>query len=112
MDCNLRIGSDCIIHNITTIFYSNSIKTNCSLAFTSVFMFLLAIYFTDILDYTAYAQQELNITHGVASGDVTNQSASIWSRSNSQSMMNVEYGTKENSSNAMYQEGLVANAST
>ncbi len=112
MDFNLPIGSDRIIHTSTIIFYSSSIKTNCSLAFASVFMFLLTIYLASILDYTAYAQHELNITHGVASGDVTNQSATIWSRSNSQSMMNVEYGTKEKLSNAMYQEGSVAYAST
>jgi hypothetical protein len=51
---------------------------------------------------TAYgAQQLLNnnnnnnnklfVTHGIASGDITNNSAIIWSRSNSESIMNVQY---------------------
>ena len=112
MNFKPRIGSYRIIHTSAISFYFSSIKANFSLAFALAFMFLITICFANILDYTAYAQQELNITHGVASGDVTNQSATIWSRSNSQSMMNVEYDTNENLSNAMYQEGSVANAST
>ncbi|MGI0045478.1 MAG: PhoD-like phosphatase N-terminal domain-containing protein [Nitrososphaeraceae archaeon] len=31
------------------------------------------------------------ITHGITSGDVTNESAIIWSRANQQAQMNVEY---------------------
>ncbi len=88
-------------------------KTQSSLVFALGFMFLLTIIcFAGIIYNTAYAQQELNITHGVASGDVTNQSATIWSRSNSVSIMNVEYDTNENFSNYMYKGGSVANAST
>jgi phosphodiesterase/alkaline phosphatase D-like protein len=45
-----------------------------------------------------YAQQNANlfITHGVASGDVTDHSAIIWSRSNKQAQMHVEYNTNSN----------------
>ncbi|MBA3750519.1 MAG: alkaline phosphatase D family protein [Nitrosopumilus sp.] len=112
MDFNLRNGSEYIINTSEKTFYLNCIKSNFSSAFALGLIFLLTTYFANILDYTAYAQQELNITHGVASGDVTNQSATIWSRSNSQSIMNVEYDTNENFSNGMYKEGSVANAST
>jgi phosphodiesterase/alkaline phosphatase D-like protein len=41
------------------------------------------------------AQEEYNksfeITHGVASGEITNDSAVIWSRSNREAQMHVEY---------------------
>ena len=45
-----------------------------------------------------YAQQNTNlfITHGVASGDVTDHSAVIWSRANKQAQMHVEYNTNSN----------------
>jgi alkaline phosphatase D len=45
-----------------------------------------------------YAQQNTNlfITHGVASGDVTDHSAVIWSRANKQAQMHVEYDTNSN----------------
>jgi alkaline phosphatase D len=36
---------------------------------------------------------DLVITHGVASGDVTDHSAIIWSRSNKEAQMHIEYGT-------------------
>jgi alkaline phosphatase D len=49
-----------------------------------------------------YAQQNTNlfITHGVASGDVTDHSAVIWSRANKQAQMHVEYGTNSNFSSS------------
>jgi phosphodiesterase/alkaline phosphatase D-like protein len=54
----------------------------------------------------AHAQQNNNnntnfeITHGIASGDVTDKSAIIWSRVNNQSaQMNVEYDTSANFTN-------------
>lgn len=45
--------------------------------------------------YPIYAQNysSLIITHGVASGDVTDHSAIIWSRTNREAQMNVQYGT-------------------
>ena len=49
---------------------------------------------------TIFAQEENNksfeITHGVASGDVTNDSAVIWSRSNREAQMHVEYDISSN----------------
>jgi alkaline phosphatase D len=45
---------------------------------------------------------DFEITHGIASGDVTNQSAIIWSRVNDQSaQMNVEYDTNPNFTNPL-----------
>ncbi len=112
MDYKLRIEDKRIIYVNEKSFSINGIKINSSLAFALGFMLLLTIYFANIPGNTAYAQQEVNITHGVASGDVTNQSATIWSRSNIQSIMNVEYDTSENFSNSMYKGGSVANSST
>jgi alkaline phosphatase D len=43
----------------------------------------------------------LEITHGIASGDVTNDSAIIWSRANQQAQMNVEYDINANFSNPL-----------
>jgi len=40
--------------------------------------------------------KSLLITHGIASGDVTNQSAVIWSRANKEAQMHVEYDTNFN----------------
>jgi alkaline phosphatase D len=54
---------------------------------------------------TAYAQQDtssyssLKITHGIASGDVTDNSVVIWSRANQQAQMNIEYETNANFTN-------------
>ena len=47
---------------------------------------------------SVYAQQNSNlvITHGVASGDVTANSAIIWSRANKEALMHVEYNTDPN----------------
>ena len=36
------------------------------------------------------------ITHGIASGDITNESAVVWSRSNREALMHVEYDTNLN----------------
>jgi alkaline phosphatase D len=38
----------------------------------------------------------LVVTHGIASGDVTNDSAVVWSRSNQEAQMHVEYDTNSN----------------
>jgi alkaline phosphatase D len=60
------------------------------------FAFTLLLYY-----YPAYAQQKnnndpdklLSITDGIASGDVTDHSAIIWSRANTQALMHVQYDT-------------------
>lgn len=51
-----------------------------------------------LLPYFAFAQDNDNtnkivITYGIASGDVTDNSAIIWSRTNIQALMNVQYDT-------------------
>ncbi len=46
---------------------------------------------------TAQAKQnDITITHGIASGDVTNHSAVIWSKSNTDSIMHTKYDTNPN----------------
>src|SRR5688500_7083511 len=49
---------------------------------------------------TVFAQEgnnkSLELTHGIASGDVTNDSAVVWSRSNREAQMHVEYDTYSN----------------
>jgi alkaline phosphatase D len=41
-------------------------------------------------------RHSINITHGVASGDVTNSSSIIWSRANESAIMNLEYSNNKN----------------
>ena len=64
-------------------------------------MFLFLILFSSVsLAYsfnTAQAKQnDITITHGIASGDVTNHSAVIWSKSNTDSIMHTKYDTNPN----------------
>jgi alkaline phosphatase D len=67
------------------------------LAFSSILFALLLLSY-----YPAYAQKingdnininKLSIPDGIASGDVTDHSAVIWSRTNSQATMHVDYDT-------------------
>lgn len=66
---------------------------------------------------TAYAAQQDNnnylfITHGIASGDVTNQSAIIWSRANREAQLHVEYDTDPNFSHPNSTKNALANQTT
>ena len=67
---------------------------------------------------TAYAAQQqtnsnnLFITHGVASGDVTEHSAVIWSRTNKQAQMHVEYDADLNFSQPKSAKTALANQTT
>jgi alkaline phosphatase D len=80
-----------------------------SLLFKILSMALLVICNAMLLPslYVEASAQEINttsfeITHGIASGDVTDQSAIIWSRVNDQSaQMNVEYDTNVNFTNPL-----------
>jgi alkaline phosphatase D len=68
------------------------------------------------LHVEAFAQQtnttNFEITHGIASGDVTDQSAIIWSRVNDQTaQMNVEYDTNANFTNSL-RKTVQANSTT
>ena len=67
---------------------------------TLVFLILSEIIF--LFPLFIYAQQNTNlfITHGVASGDVTDHSAVIWSRANKEAQMHVEYDTNSNFSSS------------
>lgn len=52
----------------------------------------------------AFGQQtSLFITHGIASGDVTNDSAVIWARANRQALMHVQYDTQSTFVNSISQ---------
>jgi alkaline phosphatase D len=54
----------------------------------------------------------LVITHGIASGDITNESAVVWSRSNRESLMHVEYGTNLNFSQPQSNAATLTNQTT
>ena len=61
---------------------------------------ILALNNIALLSYPALAQNnniintnKLSITDGIASGDVTDHSAIIWSRANTQALMHVQYDT-------------------
>jgi alkaline phosphatase D len=64
------------------IFFTSS--TLCVAAFLAISM---------LSNHPLYAQENLTITHGIASGDVTDQSAIIWARANKDSRMNLMYDT-------------------
>jgi phosphodiesterase/alkaline phosphatase D-like protein len=51
----------------------------------------------------------LVVTHGIASGDVTNDSAVVWSRSNQEAQMHVEYDTNSNFSQPKSMNGSYIN---
>jgi alkaline phosphatase D len=55
--------------------------------------------------------EPLFITSGVASGDVRQTSAVIWSRANREAQMNLEYDTDPNFSHSKLQRGMVVNQS-
>ena len=50
-------------------------------------------------------QNDIKITHGSASGDITNHSAIIWSKSNTNSLMHVKYDTNSNFTNPIISNG-------
>ena len=66
---------------------------------------------------TADAAQQANnnylfITHGIASGDVTNQSVIIWSRANREAQLHVDYDTDPNFSHPKSTKNALANQTT
>jgi alkaline phosphatase D len=59
-----------------------------------IFIALLYVAFVVFSYQQSYGQKnKFDIDQGIASGDVTNDSAVIWSRSNSDSIMNVQYNS-------------------
>jgi len=79
--------------------------TLVAMTITFTFLSLGSIAFTLLLIllnyYPAYTQQKDNndidkvssITDGIASGDVTDHSAIVWSRANTQALLHVQYDT-------------------
>ena len=63
-----------------------------------VLVILASIGFTDafLLETSDATSSSLSITHGIASGDVTDQSSIIWSRVNKPAQMHVEYDIDPN----------------
>jgi alkaline phosphatase D len=79
-------------------------------------MVILILALTNVallLPYIAYAQENINninklvITDGIASGDVTDSSAIVWSRTNAQALMHVQYDTSLSFSQAKSKTLLV-----
>ncbi len=63
-----------------------------------------------LLPYLVFAQNNTNdlvITNGIASGDVTDNSAIIWSRTNASALMHVQYDTDQSFSHAKSKTLLV-----
>lgn len=58
------------------------------------------------------SNNSLFITHGLASGDVTNQSVIIWSRANREAQLHVEYDTDSNFSHPKSTNIALANQTT
>src|SRR5689334_13379601 len=74
-------------------------------AMVMFFVSILTLNSIGLPSYLAFAQNnddsnKLVITDGIASGDVTDNSAIIWSRANAQSLMNVQYDTNTSFSHA------------
>ncbi len=83
------------------------------LVVTTAIFTILILFINSIgsLSNIAFAQNninnKLNITDGIASGDVTDNSAIIWSRTNTSSLMHVQYDTDPSFSHAKSKALLV-----
>jgi alkaline phosphatase D len=79
-------------------------KTILVLTTAIISMLILAINSIGLLSNIAFAQNNNNnklvITDGIASGDVTDNSAVVWSRANDRALMHVQYGTNLSFSHA------------
>ena len=64
--------------------------------FFVIFFINISIVLLSINNYAIAKQNDIKITHNIASGDVTNHSAIIWSKSNTNSLMHVKFDTISN----------------
>ena len=64
--------------------------------FFVIFFINISIVLLSINNYAIAKQNDIKITHNIASGDVTNHSAIIWSKSNTNSLMHVKFDTNSN----------------
>jgi alkaline phosphatase D len=94
------------IDEIVTYVFTSSRLRLCKI--TSIALLVISnVALLPSLYVTAHAQQNNNdtnfeISHGIASGDVTDKSAIIWSRVNNQpAQMNIEYDTNANFTNPL-----------
>lgn len=76
--------------------------------------FLISLNIISSLTGTSNAQQTVPIiVKGIASGDVTNHSAVIWSKSNTNSNMNIKYDTDPNFTNPiLFNSSVLINNAT
>jgi alkaline phosphatase D len=82
------------------------------LSFSSMICITLFLI-SDVSIYYVSAKNNLTITHGIASGDVTDQSAIIWSRANNESQMNIIYSTDQGFKNSsLVNTANLANSTT
>src|ERR1051326_5190036 len=79
-------------------------KTILVITTAIITILILALNNIGSLSNIAFAQNNNNnklvITDGVASGDVTDNSAIVWSRTNASALMHVQYDTNPSSSHA------------
>jgi alkaline phosphatase D len=71
-------------------------KTTLILFTVTISLLILNHPAITVITATENNSDSLIITHGIASGDVTDDSAVVWSRSNRESQMHVEYDTNTN----------------
>ena len=88
------------------IFASQKLFSLCKIVSIALLVIPNAVLLPSLLYVDASAQQINNtnfeITHGIASGDLTDKSAIVWSRVNDQpAQMNVEYDTNANFTNPL-----------
>ena len=77
-----------------------------------IFLILIAVVIVTFIKYptiygTENSNPSLTVTEGIASGDVTNDSAIIWSRGNKPSIMHVEFANNTSFINSKSETKLV-----
>ncbi len=82
--------------------------TSIILVFVSFFVIISII---NLIEDKVFASIHLDISAGIASGDITSNSAVLWSKSNSTSRMNIEYSLDPNFSNYTHNNILVDHTS-
>jgi phosphodiesterase/alkaline phosphatase D-like protein len=85
------------VHAISTLIVKmNTIQIQSSkpfLIFSVLIICVTILLIGGVSIYHGYAKNNLAISHGITSGDVTEESAIVWSRANNDSQMNVMYDT-------------------
>ncbi|MDX1372194.1 MAG: alkaline phosphatase D family protein, partial [Nitrososphaeraceae archaeon] len=79
---------------------------------SSILLISLILIYFDCIPDSLGEEKKIFITHGVASGDVTNNSSIIWSKANTDSIMNVKYDYNKDFSSSPQTISTPVNEST